>query len=306
MTPDEHTIQETTIEVGDGHTLYMHEWGNPKSEQVFIFLHGGPGGSSKDRSKTVFDAAKHRVVFFDQRGCGKSLPYGSLEHNTTQDLIADITKIADHLEIKQFGLVGGSWGSCLALAYGIAEPDRVSSMVLNGIFTASPPEIKWLDNGLFRIFLPDVWERYLAATPEVHRGDPSKYHFKRIIGKDPEAAKRSAYAYESLEGGVVFLDDRFTAPNFEEYDPAGITIEVQYMANECFMPQNHILDNADRLTMPVWLVQGRYDMVCPPQTAYTLAGKLPRGELIWTTSGHAMERESWNVTRTILAGMCGS
>jgi len=301
MTPDTYTIQETFLEVGDGHTLYIQEWGNPSAKTTILFLHGGPGGSSQDKHKGVFDPLRHRVVFFDQRGSGKSLPYGSIDHNTTQDQIADINKVADHLRLKKFILKGGSWGSCLALAYGIAHPDRVLAMVLDGIWTGSKEETDYVDKGEFRKYFPEVWEHYLEATPPEHQSDPSAYHFKRIVGSDAAASKQSGYAYETLEGSLMALDDRHTAETFEDFDPAGVRIEVHYLLNQLFLPDHFILDNAHKLTMPIWLIQGRYDAVCPPITAYMLAKKLPHATLLWSINGHKADHESWNLQRTILA-----
>jgi proline iminopeptidase len=301
MTPDDYTLQESSLEVGDGHSLYVHEWGNPKAKTVIFHIHGGPGSGTSDRAKRSYNPDRQHIIFFDQRGAGKSIPTASLEHNTTDDLVDDISKIADYLGIKTFILSGGSWGSCLALAYAIKHPDRVRAMVLNGIFTASAAERAWLEQGMFRIFYPDVWERYLSYAPESRDGDPTTYHFERILGDDVDAGNRSAYAYDLLSRSIVSLDDRPDTNAFEDFDPNPVRMEVHYMANDCFMPNNYILDNAHELTMPVWIVQGRYDMVCPPKTAHTLAKALPNGELIWTTSGHKPERESWNVIRTILA-----
>ncbi|HSH55993.1 MAG TPA: alpha/beta fold hydrolase [Candidatus Limnocylindrales bacterium] len=300
MTPDQYTLQETMLDVGDGHTLYVHDWGQADATNPILFLHGGPGGQCKDSHKQFFDGSRQRVIFFDQRGSGKSTPYGSLEHNTTEKLVADIVKVLDTIGIEKVIITGGSWGSCLALAMAIEHLDRVSAMVLHGIFTGRRSEISWLDEGRFRMFYPDAWDAYCAATPEAHRKNPSPYHFERILGTDAEALKQSAYAYESLEGSVVKLDDRFEPQPFEDYDPAGIRIETHYMQHRCFMEDGYIMDNAPRMTMPVYLVQGRYDMVCPPTTAYELSKRLPNSELIWTTGGHAAERESWNVMRTLL------
>lgn len=301
MTPDEHTIQETYIDVGDGHTLYVQEWGSPGATVPVIFLHGGPGGSSNDQYKTSLNPSRQRAIFFDQRGCGKSLPCGSREHNTTADLVEDIEKIAAHLRLASFILHGTSWGSCLALAYALRYPKRVHAMVLSGIFTGSQTEIDWINQGGFRDFFPEQWEAYLAQTPKSHRHDPSTYHYKHALGTDAPAAKASAYAYKNLEASVVGLDDRFTPKPFEEFDPGGAQIEMYYLANRCFMPDRFILKNAHKLAMPVWIVQGRYDFVCPPRTAYELHQTLPDCHLIWTTSGHRGERETWNVMRTILA-----
>ncbi len=300
MAPDEHTINEFFLDVGDGHQLYVHDWGNKKARMPIVFLHGGPGSQVKDKHKATFDPEFQRVVFFDQRGCGRSLPAGSLEHNTTQDLIEDIEKLVNHCKLEHFVVTGGSWGSCLALAYALAHPGRIEAMVLHGIFTGSQAEIEWIDKGRFKTFFPDVWDIFLAGTPKAHHNNPSAYHFKRIMSDDEQAVKESGYAYENLESGVMRLDDRYTPDSLEEYDPTGIRIEMAYMAKRCFLPDRYILDNAHKLKMPIQLVQGRYDMVCPPQTAYELHQKLPNSWLTWTVSGHHTERESWTVIRTLL------
>jgi proline iminopeptidase len=300
MTPDEFTNQELMLEVGDGHTLYVQDWGNKVAKLPVILLHGGPGSHCKPHHRRPFDPTKQRVIFFDQRGCGQSTPYGSLDHNTTADIVEDISKIATKLGIDKFILTGGSWGSCLALAYALAHPERVSSMVLHGIFTGSQSEIDWLEKGRFANFFPDAWERYLQATPKANRTDPGVYHYQRIMSDDPKAVAESGLAYETLEGSTAKLDDRTLPADLTDYDPAGIRIEMHYMHKRCFMPDNHILDNAQKLTMPVHLVQGRYDMVCPPITAYELAKRLPDATLSLTVSGHHAEHETDSLLRLLL------
>ncbi len=307
MTPDEFTNKEFFIDVGHGHQLYVYDWGNPKGLPV-IFLHGGPGSEIKDHHKAVFDPTRHHVIFFDQRGCGKSLPYGSLEHNTTPDLIADITKIADEIKFKQFVLYGGSWGACLALAYAVKNSKRVKAMVLNGIFAGSHDEVDYFDEGEFSSHFPDAWEKYLSTVPKTHRNSPTRYHFDRILGDDEQAARQSAADYQNLEVALLALDDRYFPVSADDpkFDPTGARIEVHYLANYCFLPDNHVFDNAGKLTMPVWLVQGRYDMVCPPAAAYKLSKKLPNAHLIWTIGGHkSSERETQSVCRTILLQLAG-
>lgn len=303
MTPDEYTIREFYIEVGDGHELYVQDWGNKKAKNPIIFLHGGPGSGTKDKHKTLFDPAKHRVIFFDQRGAGKSLPYGSLEHNTTADLINDINKIVKQLKISSFVLAGGSWGSTLALAYAVKHPQNVRALVLNGIFTGSHAEIDYFDKGAFRAWFPELWERYLAATPKEHHDNPTQYHYKQILGKNEDSARKSACAYGDMEGALLSLDDRFTPSNPADpaFDMQVVKLEVHYLANNCFLSDRHTFDNARKLTMPVWLVQGRYDMVCPPAAAYELHKKLPKSNLVWTIGGHrSSERETHSVMRSIL------
>ena len=306
MTPDEFTNSESFLAVGDGHELYIHDWGNSKVKTPIVLILGGPGSSAQNKHKQLFDPKRERVVFYDQRGCGRSLPFGSLEHNTTQDSVEDIEKIAKHLKLKQFVLTGGSWGCTLALAYAVKYPKRISAMVLNGIFTGSQSEINWLDKGQFRNYFPDIWDQYLAATPKSHQHDPSAYHFKRILGDDSQAVKVSAYAYANLESALIQLDDRYIPIDFADYDPTGTRMEILYLANRCFMPDRYIFNNVSKLTMPIWLVQGRYDMACPPITAYELNQKLPNSQLIWTVSGHKNEREAWNVSRQILLQLTGA
>lgn len=301
MTPDEYTIQEAFIEVDDGHQLYTQEWGNSGAETTMLFVHGGPGSQCKDKHKTNFNPHQHHVIFFDQRGSGQSIPYGSLEHNTTADLIEDINKVLKHYKLDKAVLVGGSWGSALSLAYALAHPQRVQAMVLRGVYTASKAENAWLDKGRFKTFYPEAWETFLARTPKSHHDDPTAYHTKRVLGTDAKAIAESGFAYETLEGSVMSLDDRPRPADPTNFDALPIRIEMFYMANDCFLPDRHILDNAHKLTMPVWLVQGRYDMVCPPITAYELDQKLPNSHLIWTIGGHsAGDRGTADVTKSIL------
>ena len=303
MQKDSYTIQEITLDVGDGHSLYVQDWGDKDAVAPTIFLHGGPGSSVKEKHKSVFDPKNQRVIFFDQRGSGQSTPTGSLENNTTTDLIEDISKIADRLEFKTFNLHGSSWGSTLALACGIAHPERVSALVIGGVFTGSKSESDWIDKGHFKTFFPDVWQAYLDRTPKEFQDNPSAYHFDKVESGTPEEQKASGYAYGCLEGGVIQLDDRFKADDFATYNPAGIRIEMHYLKNGCFMPDRYILDNTNKLTMPVYIVQGRYDMVCPPTTAYEIHNKLVDSKLYWTQSGHHVEHEGENIFRSILASL---
>lgn len=301
MTPDTFTLQEQFIDVGDDHQLYTQEWGNKNAETTFLFLHGGPGTGCNDRHKRRFDPNQHHVIFFDQRGSGRSLPYGSLEHNTTEKLVEDINIILDHYKQEKVVLIGASWGSTLALAYALEHPSRTEALVLQGVFTGSSDEIEWLDKGLFKTFYPEAWEKYLAVTPKSHHNNPTAYHINRVLGEDPSEMGESGFAYEALEGSILSLDDRTHSYDPLEYDPLPIRIEMYYMHHKCFMSDKHILKNASKLKMPVWIVQGRYDMVCPPKTAYELHQNLPNSKLIWTIAGHkGSDRSNDDVIRTIL------
>lgn len=303
MQKDSYTNKELMLDVGDGHKLFVIDWGNSEAKTKVIFLHGGPGGSVKDWHKAAFDPKIHHVIFFDQRGSGKSTPTGSLKNNTTQDLVEDISKIAKKFKFDTFYLHGSSWGSTLALAYSLAHPENVKGLVIGGVFTGSKAESDWIDNGEFKTFYPDVWQAYLERTPEKFRGNPTSYHFDKALNGKPKEQKASAYAYECLETGVIKLDDRFTPDNFDDYDQSKIRVEIYYLANNCFMLDRHILDSAHKLTMPVWIVQGRYDMVCPPMTAFELHQKLPNSKIYWTLAGHAHEHEGENVFRSIFEGI---
>lgn len=300
MTPDTYTIKEHMIDVGDSHTLYVHEWGNKDAKTTIVNLHGGPGGGTSDGTKRYYDPSRQHVIFFDQRGCGRSTPTGSRENNTTDKQINDITKILDILGVEQAILRGASWGCTLALLYAIKQPTRVSSVVVNGVFAASQQETDWLDHGMFKAHFPDVWQEFVDSTPAEHQNNPTAYHAQRALSGTAKEAKQSAYAYENLEAPILRLDDRYSAPDYETYDPSAIALELHYLTQRCFLPDNYIMENAKAITAPVYLVQGRYDMVCPPQAAFELHQQLPNSELIWTLDGHNAGHEGWNIIRTLL------
>jgi proline iminopeptidase len=301
MAPDEFTNQELLLDVGDGHTLYVHDWGNAEAKAPIVFLHGGPGSGNSDRYKLRFDPKEHRVIFHDQRGTGKSLPYGSLEHNTAQDLVEDIEKIAERLKLSSFVLTGGSWGSTLALMYALKYPQRVAKLIITGIFTASKSEIDWLDRGYFRIFYPERWQEFVASVPQTHQKDPTAYHAKLILGNDEAKARASAKLYAALEGSLMSIDERPHLPTSDgTFDLVPTKIEAYYMRHACFMPEErYIMKNAHKLTMPVWVIQGRFDMVCPPVSAHELHQHIAGSKLIWTMSGHGNDRSTYDVMRTL-------
>lgn len=303
MNKDEFTISEQFLDVGDGHKLYIQDWGNKNAKLPIIFLHGGPGSGVKDSHRQRFDPSKQRVIFFDQRGSGKSTPVGALVNNNTQKLIQDIKKIIDHFHLEDFVINGGSWGSCLALAYAMEYPGGIKAMVLSGIFTGTKKEINHIDKGKFRNFFPDIWQKYTDTVPKEYQDNPSTYHYRQLESNNPNIRKKSIFAHAILEGSLCSLDDRFTPSTYDEFEPESHAIEMHYLANACFMPEGYIMENAHQLKMSVWLVQGRYDMVCPPATAYELHAKLPNSQLIWTTAGHGNDRPNYDVVRSILLQM---
>jgi len=292
MNEDQYTNQTFMLPVGNGHEVWVHDWGKKDAKTVFFFQHGGPGGGCKDKHKMPFDPTTQRVIFHDQRGAGQSLPVGELHHNTTQELAEDITKIADHLGIETFAVVGNSWGSTLSLYYAVTNPTRVHAVVVSGIWFGSEAEDAYLNGGGWRTHFPDLWGWYVSTVPKENQNDPSAYHFARAFGDKPEEAAASARIFGDMEAGLVSLNDRHLPTPAVDYDPSGSLIEMHYMANHCFMPDRFILDNAAKLTMPVFIVQGRYDFVCPPSNAYQLHRVVPHSTLTWITSGHTAEHET--------------
>lgn len=302
MNHDDFTNAEFMFPTTHGHRLRVIDWGNKKAKVPFIFLHGGPGNGVSDKHKKAFDPLKHRVIFFDQRGAGESKPQGSLKHNTTQDLIEDISRIANELRIKKFYLHGSSWGSALALAYSLEHPEKVAGIIIGGVYTASRFENDWVDQGHLKTFYPDAWQEYLDNTPKEFRENPTAYHYDKALHGSKRERKLSAFVYDTYGSKIARLDDRYNSMDFKKYDPIeGMIICIHYLANDCFLPERHILNNASKLNMPVWIVQGRYDMVCPPATAYELHQKLSNSKLYWAQSNHGAEHENENIFRAIFA-----
>ena len=299
MNPDKYTLSDTLLDVGDGHKIYVHDWGNSQAMPV-IFLHGGPGVGCSDRHKARFDPEKQRVIFIDQRGSGQSTPPGKTANNTTDHLVDDINRVADHLKLKKFTLTGTSWGACLALVFAIRHPERVQALVIGGVYTGTKTETDYIVSGGFRNHFPDVWDAFVARTPDKHKSNPGEYHLNQAFEANGEAAKKSVYAFSELEGSLLSLDDRRTPQDYEEFDPEAMRIELHYLKNDCFLPDDYIINHADKLNVPVWIVQGRYDMVCPPLTAYELNKRLPKSTLIWTVAGHGNDRANYDVIRTML------
>lgn len=297
MTPDDFTNQELMLDVGDGHQIYVHDWGNPKAKTPIIFLHGGPGNGCDDLDKQKFDPASQRVIFHDQRGSGKSIADELLKNNTLEDLVTDINKIVERLNISKFLLVGGSWGSTLSLVYAIKNPQKVTGLVIDGIFMASRSEIDWLDKGGWRTFYPEIWDHYIKTVPKENRDNPSAYHAQQALGTDEEKAKRSVYEYLKVELALLKLDDIYRPPKYDDFQAGGGKIELHYLSQKCFLPDNYILENAKSLTMPVRLIQGRYDMVCPPEAAHRLYLALPNSEIAWVVGGHLRQHEAKNIQK---------
>ncbi|MEL6870271.1 MAG: prolyl aminopeptidase [Pseudomonadota bacterium] len=284
-------FQSGFLEVGDGHRLYYEQSGNPNGKPV-VALHGGPGGGSTPGMRRFFNPDIYRIVMFDQRGAGQSTPHASLECNTTQHLIDDIEVLREVLQIRRWQVFGGSWGSTLALAYSQAHPQRVTEIVLRGIFMLRDKEIHWFyQHGASEIF-PDQWAHYLAPIPVAERGDLLTAYHKRLTSDDEATRLEAARAWSVWEGATSFLHPNESAKmSFGEtkHALAMARIECHYFVNNGFMAANQLIDNVDVIRdIPAVIVQGRYDVVCPAVSAWELHEAWPQARLeIVADAGHS-------------------
>jgi proline iminopeptidase len=278
------------LPLGDEHVMYWEQVGNPRGKPV-LFLHGGPGAGAGAVHRRFFDPNIWRVVIFDQRGAGRSKPLGSLAANTTPHLVADIEALRKFLDIDRFLLFGGSWGSTLALAYAQAHSEAVIGAVLRGIFLGRPEEVDWFLYGLARVF-PDAHAAFSHFLPEAERGDLLKSFLARLTNPDPEIHGPAARAWSVYEGSCSTLLPSVEAVSAFAQDRAAIglaRIEAHYFANNLFLPPDGLLANMSPLRqIPGEIVQGRYDMICPAQSAFDLAAAWPMARLtLVPDAGHS-------------------
>lgn len=293
------------LRVSDIHELYFEESGNPAGKPV-VFLHGGPGGHSDPQHRRFFHPEKYRIVNFDQRGCGQSTPAGSLVENTTWDLVADIEKLRESLGIKKWQVFGGSWGSTLALAYAETHPDRVTELVLRGIFLGRKQEIQWSyqEGGASTLF-PDAWEPFRDYIPEAERGDMLQAYSRRLSSDDRAVQLEAAKIWSRWEAVTSKLlpDPAFTAEY--EQDETALTfarVEAHYFVNDGFFEvDGQLLRDAGKIRhIPGVIVQGRYDVVCPMANAWALYKAWPESELIISPdAGHSAGEPS--TSRALIA-----
>ncbi len=285
--------QTGMLPVSELHTLYYEQSGNPNGKPV-VFLHGGPGGGTIPEYRQYFDPSHWRIILFDQRGAGNSTPHAELRENTTWDLVSDIEKLRSHLGIDQWIVFGGSWGSTLALAYAQTHSDRCLGLILRGIFLLRRKEILWFyQEGASWIF-PDAWESYLAPIPEAEREDLVSAYYKRLTSDDAGIRQCAAKAWSVWEASTSRLlvdpdlQDRFEEDAFAE---AFARIECHYFTNRGFFEvDDQLLKGCDRIRhLPIVIIQGRYDVVCPMASAWDLHKALPDAELIVVPdAGHSM------------------
>jgi proline iminopeptidase len=282
------------LDVGDGHELYFEEIGNRNGKPV-VFLHGGPGGGTEPKHRRYFDPKAYRIVLFDQRGCGRSTPFASLENNTTWDLVSDIEKLRAHLDIERWQVFGGSWGSTLALSYAETHPSRVTELVLRGIFLLRREEIRWFyQDGASWIF-PDAWHEYLTHIPEAERGDLLRAYHKRLTSSEETVRRAAAKVWSVWEGRTSCLipnSELIARTAGDDFSLAFARIECHYFVHDGWLTNGRELlapANVAKLRrIPGVIVQGRYDVVCPAKSAWDLHTAWPEADLrIVPDAGHA-------------------
>ena len=288
--PDIAPFETGMLPIGDGHVMYWEQVGNPNGAPV-LFLHGGPGAGAGTVHRRFFDPAHWRVIIFDQRGAGRSRPLGGLAGNTTPDLVDDIEILRRHLGVSRWLLFGGSWGSTLALAYAQSHPDRVAGCVLRGIFLGRPIEIEWFMQGMAMVF-PEAHAAFVGFLPADERADVLGNYLRRLCDPDPAIHIPAARAWSLYEGSCsTLLPSPDTAASFAS-DRASLglaRLEAHYFAHDLFLPEGGLLAHMDRLAdVPAEIIQGRYDMICPPRTALELAAVWPKARLtIIPDAGHS-------------------
>ncbi|WP_462329916.1 prolyl aminopeptidase [Thiohalocapsa halophila] len=279
------------LEVGAGHEIYMEECGSPDGLPA-VFLHGGPGAGCGPTHRRFFDPSRWRLVLFDQRGSGRSTPHAGLEHNTTWDLVADMERIRTRLGIERWLVFGGSWGSTLALAYAEAHPQRVTALVLRGVFLCRPWEIQWFYQHGASLLFPDYWQDFLAPIPEAERSDLVHAYHRRLTSDDEATMRRAAHAWSVWEGRcATLLPDAGVRSAFadERLALSLARIESHYFVNGAFLAPEQLLRDAHRLAdIPGVIVHGRYDAICPVHSAWELHQAWPKADFrIIADAGHA-------------------
>lgn len=293
--PELEIFDKNFLSTADSHEIYYEVCGNPMGQPV-VFCHGGPGSGCSPTQRRFFDPDFYRIILIDQRGCGRSKPLGSTTHNTTDDLVRDIEAIRIALGISKWLVFGGSWGSTLALCYALAFPERVTGLILRGIFLSRPTELHWF-LGEVKTFFPEHWQTLCDYLPANKRHNPIEAYEKLIFSDNLEVSIPAAIQWNAFEGNIMTLLPRPSNPNDAnvngEIELARARIQIYYIQNHCFVGGRDLLAeaNAKLAHIPTQIIQGRYDMVCPPMTAWELAQAMPHAELqMIADAGHsAME-----------------
>ena len=288
--PEIEPFETGFLDVGDGHRIYWERVGT-KGAKPAVFLHGGPGGGIAPTHRRLFDPELYDVILFDQRGCGRSTPHAELEANTTWHLVADIERLREMAGFEKWLVFGGSWGSTLALTYSETHPDRVSELVVRGVYTLTKPELDWYYQfGVSEMF-PDKWERFLAPIPEEERGNLMAAYRKRLTHPDRKVQLEAARAWSLWEGETITLLPNPNAASFgeDDYALAFARIENHFFTHGAWLEEGQLLRDAHKLRdIPGLIVHGRYDMPCPAKYAWLLSKAWPDAEFyLIEGAGHA-------------------
>jgi proline iminopeptidase len=287
-------LSSDMLAVGDGHELYVESVGHAGGIPA-VYLHGGPGSGCQPDHRRLFDGERFQAILFDQRGCGRSQPKGSREHNTLPHLIADMELIRQKFGFDRWIVVGGSWGATLALAYAQAHPERVSGLVLRATFLGTTAEVATAFTTVLSRFYPELHNDFLQALPPEERAKPVEAYLRRILDPDPMVHVPAARAWHDTERALSEITP--ARPRLERAQlnasrtlPATPFMEAHYFINDCFMRPDQLLDEASQLNdIPGIIVQGRYDLLCPPATSQALAARWPRAEIrIVEGAGHTL------------------
>ena len=279
------------LEVDDLHNVYYEQYGNPNGKPI-LFLHGGPGAGCSSFHKNFFDDKKYKVVFIDQRGSGKSTPYGEIINNTTNDLIHDIELIRKKLKINKWFIFGGSWGSTLGLLYGIKYPKNCLGFLLRGVFLGTKDEINWFLYGIKKFF-PEAHQKFISEIPVNHRDSILHWYHNQLNSRNNNVVLNAASYWNQYEISCSTL--KYIQRQGGSYEALAIAkIETHYFVNDCFLEDNYILNNLKNISsLPCVIIQGRHDVICPPQNAINLAKKLKKSKIeIVEDGGHSAFEES--------------
>ena len=280
------------LKVSSLHEIYFEESGNPNGKPV-VFVHGGPGGGTEPKQRQFFDPSAYRIILFDQRGCGQSRPPACLDDNTTWQLVSDMEQLRAHLKIDKWQVFGGSWGSTLGLAYAETHPSRVSELVLRGIFLLRKQEIDWFYQRGTSALFADAWEDYVKPIPQAERGDMVGAYYKRLTSEDARVRQEAARAWsvwEARTSNLYVKPEVVEKMSGDEFALAFARIECHYFVNEGWLAGDRaLLKNVDRIrNIPGVIVQGRYDVVCPMESAWDLHRAWPEADLrIVADAGHS-------------------
>ena len=279
------------LNVGDGHELYWEQSGNPDGVPI-VFLHGGPGAGASSDNRRFFDPIHYRIIIFDQRGCGRSTPFGALENNSASHLVADLEVLRNHLNIDQWIIFGGSWGSTLALLYAIEHPDKCLGMILRGIFLCEQHEIDWFMTGIHMVF-PEAWEQFAGLFDFEQDAKILLDHFyEALTGNDQELQMDAAIRWSLYEGACALLVPNYQTVTTEEQKRHALTLaktEAHFFKHDVIAPKDSILNKIDAFRhVPAVIIQGRYDMLCPLETAYKLHKAWPEADyVVVSDAGHS-------------------